>query len=198
MCPKRTRHRALSQANTRAPISGLFVFRPFVQSSIVLPYFKIELLKNRRTANILSGFIVVHNIYRQPPASRWAQAPSHLQHPASLDSQREDAHSAGFHFFDESKMTVLSSMPLEPAVMYFDTTDKGTRWKILANISSDEFSVEILPGVFAVFFFTGARRLFRNQYFGLFQLSRITEERSKVQGRLVSLGGVLTLQQEVP
>ena len=100
--------------------------------------------------------------------------------------------------FDENKMTVLSSMPLEPAVMYFDTTDKGTRWKILANISSDEFSVEILPGVFAVFFFTGARRMFRNQYFGLFQLSRITEERSKVQGRLVSLGGVLTLQQEVP
>lgn len=51
--------------------------------------------------------------------------------------------------FDENKMTVLSSMPLEPAVMYFDTTDKGTRWKILANISSDEFSVEILPGVIA-------------------------------------------------
>lgn len=95
-------------------------------------------------------------------------------------------------------MTVLSSMPIEPAVMYFDTTDEGTRWKILANISSDEFSVEILPGVFAVFCFTGARRLFRNRYFGLFQLSRITEERSKVQGRLVSLGGVLTLQQEVP
>lgn len=95
MCPKRTRHRALSQANMRAPISGLFVFRPFAQSSIVLPYSKIELLKNRRTANILSGFIDL-NDYRQPPASRWAQAPSHLQHPASLDSQREDAHSAGF------------------------------------------------------------------------------------------------------
>jgi len=36
----------------RAPISGLFVFRPFAQSSIVLPYSKIELLKNWRTANI--------------------------------------------------------------------------------------------------------------------------------------------------
>lgn len=36
----------------RAPISGLFVFRPFAKSSIVLPYSKIELLKNRRTANI--------------------------------------------------------------------------------------------------------------------------------------------------
>lgn len=49
----------------RAPISGLFVFRPFAQSSIVLPYSKIELLKTRWTAIILSGFIVVHNIYRQ-------------------------------------------------------------------------------------------------------------------------------------
>lgn len=36
----------------RAPIPGLFVFRPFAKSSIVLPYSKIELLKNRRTANI--------------------------------------------------------------------------------------------------------------------------------------------------
>lgn len=36
----------------RAPIPELFVFRPFAKSSIVLPYSKIELLKNRRTANI--------------------------------------------------------------------------------------------------------------------------------------------------
>lgn len=36
----------------KAPISGLFVFRPFAKYSIVLPYSKIELLKNRRTANI--------------------------------------------------------------------------------------------------------------------------------------------------
>nr|DAY55868.1 MAG TPA: hypothetical protein [Caudoviricetes sp.] len=62
----------------RAPISGLFVFRPFAKSSIVLPYSKIELLKNRRTANILSGFIDL-NCYRQPPASRWAQAPNQIQ-----------------------------------------------------------------------------------------------------------------------
>lgn len=95
-------------------------------------------------------------------------------------------------------MTVFTSPPLEPAAMYFDTTDNGTRWNILANISSEEFSVEILPGVFAIFCFTGARRSFRNQYFGIFQLNRITGERSKVQGRLVLLGGVLTLQQEVP
>ena len=49
----------------RAPIPELFVFRPFAKSSIVLPYSKIELLKNKRTANILSGSIVAHNIYRQ-------------------------------------------------------------------------------------------------------------------------------------
>ena len=54
-----------SRVNMRAPISELFVFRPFAQSSIVLSYSKIELLKNRRTVKILSGYIVAPNIYRQ-------------------------------------------------------------------------------------------------------------------------------------
>ena len=95
-------------------------------------------------------------------------------------------------------MTVIIKPPLEPVVMYFDTTGNGTRWKMLANINSDEFSVEILPNVFAIFCFTGARRSFKNRYFGIFQLCQITEERSKVRGQLVSLGGVLTLQQGLP
>lgn len=93
-------------------------------------------------------------------------------------------------------MTIYKFPPLEPAAMYFDTTACGSRWTLLANINSKEFSVEILPNTFAVFSFTGVQRLFRGQYFGLFQLSRISGERSKVQGLLVSLGGVLTLQQE--
>ena len=71
-----------SQANMRAPISGLFVFRPFAQSSIVLPYSKIELLKNKRTANILSGSIVAHNIYRQT-----AQPLGGLKHRAIYNIQ---------------------------------------------------------------------------------------------------------------
>gem|GEM_PF-1921005 len=54
-----------SRANKELRFRGFFVFRPFAQSSIVLPYSKIELLKNKRTANILSGSIVAHNIYRQ-------------------------------------------------------------------------------------------------------------------------------------
>lgn len=93
-------------------------------------------------------------------------------------------------------MTIYKFPPLEPAAMYFDTTACGSRWTLLANINSKEFSVEILPNTFAVFSFTGVQRLFRNQHFGLFQLSRISGERSQVQGRLVSLEGVLTLQQE--
>ncbi len=67
----------------RAPISGLFVFRPFAKSSIVLPYSKIELLKNRRTVKILSGSIVAHNIYRQT-----AQPLGGLKHRAIYNIQQ--------------------------------------------------------------------------------------------------------------
>lgn len=67
----------------RAPISGLFVFRPFAPSSIVLPYSKIELLKNRRTVNIHSGSIVARNIYRQT-----AQPLGGLKHRAIYNIQQ--------------------------------------------------------------------------------------------------------------
>lgn len=63
----------------RAPISGLFVFRPFAKSSIS----KIELLKNRRTVKILSGSIVAHNIYRQT-----AQPLGGLKHRAIYNIQQ--------------------------------------------------------------------------------------------------------------
>lgn len=75
--------------------SGAFCFSAVRSNFDCPPVLQNRIVKEGRTVNILSGFIDL-NDYRQPPASRWAQAPSHLQHPASLDSQREDAHSAGF------------------------------------------------------------------------------------------------------
>lgn len=127
------------------------------------------------------------------------RSPSQIQqHPASLDFFGNTLTPLDFDFYEAKKMTVIIKPPLEPVVMYFDTTGNGTRWKMLANINSDEFSVEILPNVFAIFCFTGARRSFKNRYFGIFQLCQIIEERSKVRGQLVSLGGVLTLQQGLP
>lgn len=71
------------------------------------PVLQNRIIKEQADGQHLSGFIDL-NDYRQPPASRWAQAPSHLQHPASLDSQREDAHSAGFLFLAHETKTANS------------------------------------------------------------------------------------------
>lgn len=122
------------------------------------------------------------------------RTPSQIQHPESLDIVRCTLTPQDFDFYETKKKTVISNPPLKPVAMYFDTACTGTRWIMLANINSYEFSLEILPGVFAVFCFTSTKRSFKSRYFGIFQL----KERSKVRSQLVPLGGVLTLQQGLP
>ena len=95
-----------------------------------------------------------------------------------------------------ASIPVYSLPQLTPAAQLFDLKGQQTRWQILADIHQAAFAFEILPGVFAQFGSTGARRFFRNSYFEIFELVRITHEREKVQAPLVSLAGVLTLQPE--
>lgn len=95
-----------------------------------------------------------------------------------------------------ASIPVYSLPQLTPAAQLFDLKGQQTRWQILADIHQAAFAFEILPGVFAQFGSTGARRFFRNSYFEIFELVRITHEREKVQDQLVSLAGVLTLKPE--
>lgn len=86
-----------SRANTRAPISGLFCFSAVRSIFDCPPVLQNRIIKEQADGQNSQRFhCCPQRLSTNRTASRWAQAPSHLQHPASLDSQREDAHSAGF------------------------------------------------------------------------------------------------------
>lgn len=91
---------------------------------------------------------------------------------------------------------VFSQPVVAPARMYFDLNGSKTRWQILVFSSEHELAVELLPGVFAVFKATGVRRCIKSSYPEVFELTDISQDREKIQDRLVSLGCVLGPLQE--
>lgn len=88
-------------------------------------------------------------------------------------------------------MKIDTAEYLQPERMYFDLLNGISCWKIFTNIGRRQFSVELLPSVFATFESTGLKRMVKAHLVEEYQLGSVSLEREKVQNQLVSLASVL-------